>query len=246
MSAVGNSFLLLIRTLFCYFLAGCVCLVVILPLLCVLLILPASYCHDNRFISWMMNLFYHGIVGALLVPFSVKGKEHMPQEPAIIVANHQSALDIPILGSVLGSKPHVWYAMSYYVQFPVLGFFIRRLGIPVDRNNGSTAARSLRQGVKFAQTHTSNILIFPEGGRYNDGTIHEFLQGFAFLARSTGRPVVPVFMPHNGKVYPPRSFWIYWHPLAVVIGPQFVYHEQDTDEVFIQRVRSWFELQAQV
>lgn len=244
MNTAGNWMVLLVRTLFSYFLAACICIVLIVPLLCILLVLPASYCHDNRLVSWMMNLFYNAIVGALLVPVSIKGKEHMPHEPAIIIANHQSALDIPMLGSLLRGKPHVWYAMSYYVQFPVLGFFIRRLGIPVDRDNGSTAARSLRQGVKFAQTHTSHILIFPEGGRFNDGTVHDFLHGFAFLARSTKRPVVPVFMINNGKVYPPHSFWIYWYPLAVVIGPQFVYYEHDTDESFTQRVHEWFELQA--
>lgn len=241
---VAGKLLLLVRTLFSYFLALCVIIVVILPLLCILLVLPASYCHDNRFIAWMMDLFYRGIVGALLVPISIKGTEHMPHEPAIVIANHQSALDIPVLGSVLQKRPHVWYAMSYYAQLPVLGFFIRRLGISVDRNNGSTAAHSLRQGIKFAQKYTSDILIFPEGGRYNDGTVHEFLVGFAFLARSSGRPVVPVFMPHNGKIYPPHSFWVYWHPLVVVIGPQFVYHKDDTDEIFIQRVHAWFDNQA--
>lgn len=242
---VAGKLLLLLRTLLSYFLALCVVLVTILPLLCILAVLSPSYCHDNRCVAWMLDLFYHGIVGALLVPISVTGKENMPHEPAIIIANHQSALDIPILGSVLQKRPHVWYAMSYYVQFPVIGFFIKRLGIPVDQGNGSASARSLRTGVKFAQTHASNILIFPEGGRYNDGTVHEFLVGFAFLARSTGRPVVPVFMPHNGKVYPPHSFWVYWHPLVVVIGPQFVYHEDDTDESFIKRVHGWFEQQAQ-
>jgi len=102
------------------------------------------------------------------------------------------------------------------------------------------AAKSLRQGVKFAQTHTSNILIFPEGGRFIDGAIHPFLQGFAFLARTTGRPVVPVYMAYNGLVYPPHTFFIYWHPLEVVIGPQFVYHEEENDEEFVARVYAWF------
>lgn len=243
MSVVGKI-VLVAYTLLCYFLAGCVALVTVIPLIVLLFILPIEMCHNNRLIFFLLDLLYRGVTGALLVPITITGEEHIPDNSALIVANHQSALDVLMLGSVLNKKPHVWYALSYYASKPVIGFFIQRLGITVDRNNGSAAAKSLRQGVKHAQTHTSNILIFPEGGRYIDGEIHPFLHGFAFLARTTQRPVVPVFMPYNGYVYPPHSFFIYWHPLEVVIGPKFVYHEKDTDEEFVARVHAWFVHQA--
>lgn len=241
MNVVGRLMLLL-RTLLCYFLGGCIMLVSILPVLILLLILPARVCRENRLIFWFLNFFYRATVGALLVPTTIVGGENLSQKPAIIIANHQSSLDIPVVGSVLNRHPHVWFALSYYSNLPVLGFFVRRLGIAVDHENGG-AARSLREGVRFAQESNSHIIIFPEGGRFNDGTVHEFLQGFAFLARMSRRPVIPIFMPHNGKIYPPYSFFIYWHPLKVVIGPQFMYDEHDTDETFIQRVHAWFDQQ---
>lgn len=237
---------LLVRTLICYLLAGVVILFTVLPMLILLIVVPQRMLQENRLLFWLLDLFYRAIVGALLLPTKITGISNMPKKPAIIIANHQSALDIPVVGCVLQQHPHVWYALSYYVNTPVLGFFIRRLGIPVDRNNGTTAARSLRQGVKFAKEHESHIIIFPEGGRFNDGTVHEFLQGFVLLARTSGRPVVPIFMPHNGKIYPPYSFWIYWHPLKVVIGPEFVYAEHDTDETFVRRVHAWFDQQPVV
>ena len=239
MNFFGYIFLAL-RTFFCYLLVGAVLLVILPPLIITLLILPAHWCYNNRFIFWLLDIFYKGIVGALLVPKTVTGKENIPTESSIIIANHQSAADIPIVGSVLNCHPHIWYAMAYYATLPVLGFFIRRLGIPVSRENGGSAARSLIQGIKFAQNQKSHIIIFPEGGRFVDGQVHEFMHGFVLMARSTGRPVVPIFMPYNGKIYPPFAFWVRWHPLVVIIGPQFIYHENDTDETFVNRVYTWF------
>jgi 1-acyl-sn-glycerol-3-phosphate acyltransferase len=229
-------FFLMLRTLACYFFAGII-LLVTLPLLFSLLLVPAN---NNRFIFFLLDLFYKAIVGVLLVPITVAGKEHIPKEPAIIVANHQSALDIPIVGSLLNCHPHVWYALAYYAKIPVLGFFVRRLGIPISTDNGATAARALMQGVKFAKMEKSHIVIFPEGGRYIDGNVHAFSKGFALIARSSGRPVVPIYMPYNGKIYPPMAFWVRWHPLVIRIGPSFVYQENDTDEIFVDRVYTWF------
>lgn len=233
--------LLLFRTILCYLLGGIIILCTVVPALLLMLMLPQSMCRENRLLFWLLDLFYRATVGALLVPTTIKGKEHLPLQPAIIIANHQSALDIPIVGSLLQAHPHVWYALTYHINTPILGFFIRRLGISVDRSSGNTAARSLRQGIKFAGESKSHIIIFPEGGRFNDGTVHEFLHGFALLARRTGRPVVPIFMPYNGKIYPFQSFWIYWHPLEVVIGPQIVYADHETDEEFVKRAHAWFD-----
>lgn len=228
------------RTLFCCCLGFCIILVTIVPAMIILLIFPARYNRENPVLFWFLHLFYCAFVGGLFVPTTIIGKGNIPQESAIIVANHQSSLDIPVVGSLLSAHPHVWYALTYYINTPVLGFFIRRLGIMIDHNGRSNAASSLRQGIKFAQEFKSHIIIFPEGGRYNDGTIHEFLHGFAMLARISKRPVVPVFMPYNGKIYPTYSLLVYWHPLKVVIGQPFVYGEHDTDEIFVQRVYTWF------
>lgn len=235
-----SALFLLIRTLLCYLFGGVIILFVIMPLMVILLILPASQCSNNRFIFWLLNLFYKSTLYALLVPIKITGKENIPDEPAIIIANHQSAIDIPAVGSVLKKHPHIWYAMAYYAHMFFVGFFVRRLGIQVSHENHGSAARSLIQAIRAAETESNHIIIFPEGGRYNDGTIHEFFNGYVLMARTTKRPVAPIFMPYNGKIYPPRGFWVRWHPLVIIIGPAFRYEEHDTDETFANRVYTWF------
>lgn len=229
-----------LRTIFSYFLFGFVCIFFFVPALFLVAILPESHRYAHKPLFWLLDKGYKGIVWASLLPLEIIGKENIPQIPAIIAPNHQSAFDIPIVGMLLDGKPHIWFALEYYAQKPILGFFIRRIGVPVDRDNPPRAARALISMIRLAEQVHSHIIIFPEGTRPLDGKMHMFLQGFALLAKKSARPVVPVFMPNNGFIYPPGSFLVYWKPIRVVIGPSFAYNPDDTDETFTERVYAWF------
>ncbi|MCL5436272.1 MAG: 1-acyl-sn-glycerol-3-phosphate acyltransferase [Candidatus Dependentiae bacterium] len=238
----GHRVNIFIHTLFSYLTVGCVVLTLVPPLL-LLLLLPARIRTGNRLILALLDLFYRGVVGALFVPIDFVGRDAMPREPAIIVANHQSTIDIPIVGMLLARQPHVWFALSYYARMPVLGFFVRRLGFSLDRATSGSAAHDFLSGIRAVRSSSAQVIIFPEGTRYIDGRVHDFLEGFALIARHTNRPVVPIYMPDNYLVYPPASFWVYFHQLRVVVGPPFVRVEGESDELFTVRVHGWFEQQ---
>lgn len=229
-----------IHTLFSYVTAGCVFLTLIPPLLILLIVLPERMRIDNRLILALLDLFYRGILGALFVPIRLEGLDNMPTEPAILVANHQSVIDIPMVGMLVDRKVHLWYALAYYARKPILGFVIRRIGFSLDRETSHTAAHDFLRGIRIIKKRACHTVIFPEGARYADGKVHEFLQGFALIARYTNRQVVPIYMPDNYLVYPPESFWVYFHPLRVVVGPAFVRQEDESDDLFTTRVYSWF------
>lgn len=233
-----------LRTIFIYFLIACVVIPIMTPLLLLIVCLPHRVCQDSDVIFYLLDLLYKGIMGAALVPISVVGKEYLSTEPAIIVANHQSSLDILFIGSLLDGYPHFWYALSYYANIPVLGSFIRCIGMPLDRSTPTGAGRALMRGIDMIAGKNRHVVLFPEGGRFNDGRVHDFLRGFAIIARKTGRPVIPIFMPYNGIVYPPHSFLIDYHRLKAVIGGPFMLQENETDEAFIARVHAWFDQQA--
>lgn len=229
-----------IHTVFSYITAACVILTIIPLLLVLLLVLPERMRVNNRLILLLLDLFYSGILGALFVPITLVGREHISNEPAIIVANHQSVIDVPMIGVLMDRRSHLWYALSYYARMPVLGFFIRRLGFSLDRESTQTAARDFLRGIRVIRGSTSHVIIFPEGTRHADGRVHDFMQGFALIARHTGRPVIPVYMPDNYQVYPPQSFWIRFHALRVTVGAPFGRDADESDERFTMRVRTWF------
>jgi 1-acyl-sn-glycerol-3-phosphate acyltransferase len=178
-----------------------------------------------------------------LNPFKLSGLQNVPEEPAIFVANHQSALDIPVVGALSRGAPHVWLVLAYYLNTPVLGFFIRRMFIPVERDQPTKAAESLRKMIRILQHQPQHLIIFPEGARHMDGLIHEFYEGFALIAKTTRRPVIPVYMPNNSCIYPVYSFYVYACPLDVMVGEPMYIQEGETEAAFSQRVHAWFETQ---
>jgi 1-acyl-sn-glycerol-3-phosphate acyltransferase len=231
--------LLFLRTIISYILIICAG-IIILPPCFIIACLPASLRYDNRLFFGLLNIFFAIVIRSSLNKVRYTGWNNLPNSAAIFVSNHQSAFDINTLGRVSRGHPHVWLVLAYYVNAPILGFFITRMFIPVEQKNAEKAALSLIRMYRFIKNSDRHVLIFPEGGRFNDGTIHVFYEGFAVLAKKTGRPVIPVFTPNNGKIYPPKSFYIYNYTVEIIIGEPLTCGEMETEAEFAQRVRQWF------
>ena len=106
----------LLRTLFSRFLLLLLILVGALPML-IFLMLPKHWLYDSKLFFWFGDIFCKAVVKVTLLPITFIGKENIPQEPAIFAANHQSSLDIPLVGSLLNGQPHVWLANIIRWQF---------------------------------------------------------------------------------------------------------------------------------
>lgn len=114
------------------------------------------------------------------------------------------------------------------------------MNVVVDPSGLRKLVASLNEAVRLVEGKNSHVMIFPEGGRYTDGKVHNFFYGFAVLAKKLHRPVVPVCMHNLGKVYPPYSFFVYNYPIKVIIGEPMHFKENETEEQFLQRVHAWF------
>ena len=234
-----------IRSCFSYILVSIIFIICLGPCLLLLCLVPEHKRYDSHLLFWVINLCYKGIVKSTLLPVRIVGEANL-KNPAIYVANHQSSLDIPLVGSLLHGYPHTWYVLEYYAKKPVLSFLVNRLAVSLDQKDLTKAARALIKGIRLIENKNRSIIIFPEGGRFIDGKVHEFMQGFAIIAKKTGRPVIPVYMPNNGEIYPPGSFILHAKPLTAIIGEPIYYQEDDTDESFSQRVYKWFLEQQQL
>jgi 1-acyl-sn-glycerol-3-phosphate acyltransferase len=146
-------------------------------------------------------------VGRLLAPATVRGLEHLGHidGPVIFAANHASHVDTPLLLTNLPVefRHHtvVAAASDYFFDrtwksvlwsFSLAAIPIERT--KVNRRSADTAAELLAEGW--------NLVIFPEGGRSPDGWTQPFRGGAAYLARRTGRPVVPVYLHGTRHVLP--------------------------------------------
>lgn len=229
----------LVRSLFSYILLVPVLLVVGLPCL-ILMLLPQRWRYDNRILFWFFSLFYKSVLFVTFLPITFQGKENIPTDPAIIVANHQSALDIPLVGSLLNGFSHVWLA-TVDLTTTWLAPVLHRMAVLVDMSTPQKGMRTLLQAIARIQEQQRHAIIFPEGGRYLENNhVREFFSGFAMLAQRTNRPVVPVMIFDAYKVYPPHSFLIHWNPIHVVVGPMFMLREGEELDAFRDRVRQWF------
>lgn len=215
-----------------------ICLIITVPVL-IMMLLPEKW-RFSKPLYWLFHFFYWGCLRSTFLPITYIGTEHVPNTPAIFVANHQSSLDIPLVGSLVDSYPHVWVAKEELLELKIIGPILRRIAVLVDMSTPQKAMRSLVRLMDLSQKEHQHVMIFPEGARFTDGLVHDFFLGFAILAKKTKRPVVPVYIDNAYKAYPPDVFWATYVPLTVTVGMPFFFQEEETEEVFSQRVRDWF------
>ena len=118
------------------------------------------------------------------------GNDHVPLEGAVVVvANHGSHLDPPLLGHALG-RPVAFMAKAELFRVPLLGPIIRACGAyPVERGAGDREA---------IRTATDRLLqgwatgVFLDGTRQQDGRVNQPQPGAALLAARAGVPLLPV------------------------------------------------------
>jgi 1-acyl-sn-glycerol-3-phosphate acyltransferase len=229
----------LIRTLISRFLL-IVIILLYAPVFLVIFCLPKKWFQENKLYFMFVHYFYWLVLKASFLPFEFVGLEHIPQEPSIIIANHQSSFDIPVVGYLLHKHPHTWLATTWLKRSLFLRFILPRVAVLVDVSSPLKRMRSLLEIIRYVNGTSQHIVIFPEGGRFTDGKIHNFFPGFVILAKKMGRPVIPIKIFNLNKVYPPHSFLVYKHPVKVVVGPPFIKTDQEDDKAFKERVHQWF------
>ena len=138
----------------------------------------------------------------------VEGLEHVdPRRTTIFCANHQSAMDIPILFVHLPVQFRFVAKRSLF-RLPFLGWHLLRSGhIPVDRERPREARKSLDQVAEKIRAGRS-VVLFPEGRRSRDGQIGPFKGGSFYLAIRAGVPIVPITLNGTRAVLKPETFHV--------------------------------------
>lgn len=134
----------------------------------------------------------------------VEGREYLPSGPAIIAAQHQSALDILIWLAVLPYPALVF--KQELDKIPLFGNLLRPSGmIGVDRAGGAAALRKMAVECRAALADGRQVLIFPEGTRVATGIQVRLHTGIIAIAKSAAAPVIPA-ATDSGLRWGPRAF----------------------------------------
>lgn len=151
------------------------------------------------------------------IDYRIRGLEHIPASPAVLIAKHQSTWETLALQKIF--PPQVWVLKRELLWLPLFGWALALLKpIAIDRKAINAAVKQvLRQG-KERLRDGFWVVIFPEGTRVAPGIRGRYGIGGAMLAAHTGYPLVPV--AHNaGEFWPRRGFLKYPGTVEVVIGP---------------------------
>jgi 1-acyl-sn-glycerol-3-phosphate acyltransferase len=146
-----------------------------------------------------------------LYRLQVRGREHIPPAGGLlIVSNHQSHLDPPLIGTALGRRNMAAIARAGLFRHPLMGLLLRGLGaISLRQEEGDAGAmRAAIAELKKGRV----LLIFPEGSRSPDGTIHPFKRGTWLLLSRSGCTVLPT------AVEGAFDAWPRGRPLPRIIG----------------------------
>ena len=174
-------------------------------------------------VSPMFHLYFRGCV---------EGTKHVPRQgPLLIVANHASDFDPPILSSCV-QRPVSYMAKEELFQVPILGPAIRLYGAyPVKR--GSADRSAIREALKQLEQGWA-VGVFLQGTRTPDGRIPSPKLGAALIAAKAKVPMLPVSLWGTQGILSKGTKLPHRVPVTVRIGLPIAPPESTAKEDLLQ------------
>ena len=136
-----------------------------------------------------------------------------PRNPYVVVGNHFSQADPPIIARVPWEMK--WVAKKELFDLPFAGWLLRMSGdISVDRRSKKSRAQVLTTASEYLAERCS-VMFFPEGTRSRDGRVHRFSDGAFRLAIEKGVPVLPLAIDGTHEALPKHSIWFDPNPETI-------------------------------
>ena len=161
------------------------------------------------------------------------GKLEDENKPCIIIANHQSFLDILRLLAltpkvVMMVKPWVWNS-------PIFGLIVRHLGYICVKDGYDAMAADCKERMQKGYS----VVVFPEGSRSADGRIGKFHKGAFVLAKQLNADIQPIIFCGNPLVVPKlQPMNMCTGLIQLVIKPRIKPDDTTYGETDLQRTKS--------
>lgn len=147
------------------------------------------------FSKWLLRMW-----ARVWLRLRLEGVANTPKVgPLLLVGNHASYLDPPLLGCGL-PRPVLYLAQKGLAKFPPLRWWMRKVGVGlIDRDAPS---KDVLRFLSEALQNGACVAMFPEGTRSRDGRVAKFRSGVEFLVRRTGCAVLPIGIDGSYAAYP--------------------------------------------
>jgi 1-acyl-sn-glycerol-3-phosphate acyltransferase len=184
-----------------------------------LLAIPGGmFDRSGRRLHWFSHAWSWLIMKTILSPVKVTGLDKIDtSKPYVYAVNHASALDIPVLYTYLPFQFRIAFKKEL-LAYPIVGWQLRRSGqVCIDQQNPGHSISSIRAALKGLKAGLP-LVIYPEGGRSDNGEIKPFLAGAFFLAIKAQVDVVPVALVGTYELLPMDTYHIKCRPLEMRVG----------------------------
>jgi long-chain acyl-CoA synthetase len=192
----------------------------------------------------------------LLSPRVERSKAFATEKPMLIVGNHVTAFDVPLIlyglpshirrhtavamaGGLLTSwrhsraERHGWSRpltpLAYWLVTALFNVFPLPQGAGFRRSFAHAGA---------AMDHGMHVILFPEGRRSADGTLASFQSGIGLLARDSAAPVLPVAMAGLGELKQRKRRWFRSGTVTIRVGEPITMQPGESPQEFTARLEA--------
>jgi 1-acyl-sn-glycerol-3-phosphate acyltransferase len=137
-------------------------------------------------------------------PVHLTGREKIRSDVTyVMVANHQSLLDILVLFRVFAHFK--WVSKVENFRLPLIGWNMSlNRYIKLKRGDRASVVRMMQE-CRATLAGGNSIMMFPEGTRSPDGRLRAFKTGAFELAKSAGTPILPIVVEGTANALPKRG-----------------------------------------
>ena len=228
-------------------------------------------------IAFGFGFAFFDILGRIVRPFSLRGFEYVmamlqrylmntfrmcgtkiiverspeisPRTGYAVVSNHQSLLDIVMIGGLLFTNFPKYVAKKELSRgIPSISLNLRWGGNAlIDRKDRIQAFRAIKEMAARAQERGVSVVIFPEGTRSRNGRLKEFKRGGTamMLGAADKLPVVPVTISGSWRLAEQNLFPVpFGCEVRIRFGDPIDRHPDDVDELLTtvhEQIRSTLE-----
>ncbi len=156
-------------------------------------------------VIWIARTWLRWVMRSCGIRVAAEGLENIdPQQPCILMSNHQSVFDIAALIDTL-PIPWKFVAKRELVWIPFFGWALAAARqIIIDRGDREKAMRSLARAAERVRDG-ENVIVFPEGTRSQAATLGRFKSGGFHLAIQSGAPIIPVSVSGSWRITPKKT-----------------------------------------